>query len=99
MSCTVEHAVNLDAVVNGTVEDDVAADREASQARSILVLLGSHSWIGCEELERLVDFSYQAIGCRHIVVSNVAPNRKKVGVCLGSTKNTSHQLCCSERVL
>ena len=75
-----KHTEDFDPVVDRSIEDEVVADRKASQTRTVLILFGSHTPVGCKKLKSLVDLSYQLIGGQQIVISNEVPNLKKIGV-------------------
>ena len=78
---TVQHADNLDRTRDGTIEDDVAAERKTLNPRSQLLSAASRTRLVGQQLNRFVEFVDESVCIRHAVISYVAPNLDEIRAC------------------
>ena len=87
-----EYADNVDTVIQWHVENDVAAERQATDTRCELITLSTHQRLCGQQLKLRVEPVDPGIRLIKAVISDVVPNIRDVSCCLGASKDTRHLL-------
>mgnify|MGYP001581036898 CR=1 FL=1 len=77
--CTVQHAVDVHAVLQWFVEDDILPDGETPHAGSQLVAGSSKVGVQGKHPDCGIDFIEKTVGCRGIIKRDIRPDRHKIG--------------------
>lgn len=84
----VHDSSNLDTVQRWDVENQILADRKATQLCAQFAAIATGKRRLCQHIERSFDADEQRVGRSQIVCGDVVPDRRKVDFCLRTLKRS-----------